>query len=237
MSEQDKDIDPQETQEWVEALNSVIENEGVERAHFLLESLIDKARRSGAYLPYSANTAYLNTIPPHKEERSPGNPEIEWKIRSLVRWNAMAMVVKANRKSSELGGHIASFASSATLYDVGFNHFFRAPGKDHGGDLLFVQGHSAPGIYARAFLGGRITEEQMNNFRQEVDGNGLSSYPHPWLMPHYWQFPTVSMGLGPLMAIYQARFLRYLEDRGLYPESDRKIWAFMGDGEMDEPES
>jgi len=237
MSEQDKDIDPQETQEWIEALNSVIENEGVERAHYLLESLIDKARRSGAYLPYSANTAYLNTIPPHKEEKSPGNPAIEWRIRSLVRWNAMAMVVKANRISTELGGHIASFASSATLYDVGFNHFFRAPGKDHGGDLLFVQGHSAPGIYARAFLGGRITEEQMDNFRQEVDGKGLSSYPHPWLMPHYWQFPTVSMGLGPLMAIYQARFLRYLEHRELYPENDRKIWAFMGDGEMDEPES
>jgi len=237
MTEQDKDIDPQETQEWVEALNSVLENEGVDRAHFLLESLIDKARRSGAYLPYTANTAYLNTIPPHKEEPSPGNPEIEWKIRSLVRWNAMAMVVKANRKSAELGGHIASFASSATLYDVGFNHFFRAPGKDHGGDLLYVQGHSAPGIYARAYLGGRISEEQMNNFRQEVDGNGLSSYPHPWLMPHYWQFPTVSMGLGPLMAIYQARFMRYLEHRELMPASDRKIWAFMGDGEMDEPES
>ncbi|MCG8324282.1 MAG: pyruvate dehydrogenase (acetyl-transferring), homodimeric type, partial [Thiotrichales bacterium] len=204
---------------------------------YLLESLIDKARRSGAYLPYSANTAYVNTIPPHKEAQSPGDPSIEWKIRSLVRWNAMAMVVKANRYSSELGGHIASFASSATLYDVGFNHFFHAPSKDHGGDLLLVQGHSAPGIYARAFLGGRITEEQMNHFRQEVDGKGLSSYPHPWLMPHYWQFPTVSMGLAPLMAIYQARFLRYLEHRGLYPENNRKVWAFMGDGEMDEPES
>ncbi len=237
MSEPDKDIDPQETQEWLDALTSVIETEGVDRAHFLLESLIEKARRSGAYLPYSANTAYLNTIPPHKEEPSPGNPAIEWRIRSLVRWNAMAMVVKANRYSSELGGHIASFASSATLYDVGFNHFFHAPSKNHGGDLLFVQGHSAPGIYARAFLGGRITEEQMSNFRQEVDGKGLSSYPHPWLMPHYWQFPTVSMGLGPLMAIYQARFMRYLEHRGLLPDTDRKIWAFMGDGEMDEPES
>ncbi len=237
MSSQQNDIDPQETQEWVEALESVIENEGVERAHYILESLIDKARRSGAYLPYSANTAYLNTIPLHKQKPMPGDAEIEWKIRSLVRWNAMAMVVKANRYSSELGGHIASFASSATLYDVGFNHFFHAPDKGHGGDLLFVQGHSAPGVYARAFLGGRITEEQMNHFRQEVDGKGLSSYPHPWLMPHYWQFPTVSMGLGPLMAIYQARFLRYLEHRGLYPESNRKIWAFMGDGEMDEPES
>ncbi len=237
MAEQEKDIDPQETQEWLEALESILEREGVERAHYVLEQLIAKARQSGAYLPYSANTAYLNTIPPGKEERSPGDPGMEWRIRSLVRWNAMAMVVKANRVSSELGGHIASFGSSATLYDVGFNHFFRAPTENHGGDLLFVQGHSAPGIYARAFLTGRITEEQMSNFRQEVDGKGLSSYPHPWLMPHYWQFPTVSMGLGPLMAIYQARFMRYLENRELKPHSDRKVWAFMGDGEMDEPES
>ena len=237
MAEQEKDIDPQETREWLEALESILEREGVDRAHFILEQLIAKARKSGAYLPYSATTAYLNTIPPAKEERSPGDPGIEWRIRSLVRWNAMAMVVQANRKSSELGGHIASFGSSATLYDVGFNHFFRAPTEKHGGDLLFVQGHSAPGIYARAFLAGRITEEQMHNFRQEVDGNGLSSYPHPWLMPEYWQFPTVSMGLGPLMSIYQARFMRYLENRGLMPDSDRKVWAFMGDGEMDEPES
>jgi len=237
MVEQKKDIDPQETQEWVEALDSVLDREGIDRAHFLLEQLIAKARKSGAYLPYSATTAYLNTIPPSREERSPGDPGLEWRIRSLVRWNAMAMVVKANRKSSELGGHIASFGSSATLYDVGFNHFFHAPTNEHGGDLLFIQGHSAPGIYARAFLTGRITEEQMNNFRQEVDGNGLSSYPHPWLMPDYWQFPTVSMGLGPLMAIYQARFMRYLENRGLVKPSNRKVWAFMGDGEMDEPES
>jgi pyruvate dehydrogenase E1 component len=237
MTEQEKDIDPQETQEWLEALESILEREGVERAHFILEHLIAKARKSGAYLPYSATTAYLNTIPPGKEERSPGDPGIEWRIRSLVRWNAMAMVIKANRKSSELGGHIASFGSSATLYDVGFNHFFRAPTEKHGGDLVFIQGHSAPGIYARAYLTGRITEEQMNNFRQEVDGKGLSSYPHPWLMPDYWQFPTVSMGLGPLMAIYQARFMRYLENRELQPHSDRKVWAFMGDGEMDEPES
>lgn len=235
--EEQNDLDPQETQEWIEALDSVIENEGLDRAHFLLESLIDKARRSGAWLPFSANTAYLNTIPPHKEIRTPGDPEMEWRIRSWVRWNAMAMVVKANRKSSELGGHIASFASSATLYDVGFNHFFHAPSKEHGGDMLFVQGHSAPGIYARAFLNGRISEEQMNNFRQEVDGGGLSSYPHPWLMPNYWQFPTVSMGLGPLMAIYQARFMRYMHHRNLIEEGSRKIWAFMGDGEMDEPES
>ncbi|MBM2830161.1 MAG: pyruvate dehydrogenase component, homodimeric type [Gammaproteobacteria bacterium] len=237
MTEQQKDIDPQETHEWLDALESILEREGIERAHFILEHLIAKARKFGAYLPYSATTAYLNTIPPSKEERSPGDPGIEWRIRSLVRWNALAMVVKANQKSTELGGHIASFASSATLYDVGFNHFFRAPSEKHRGDLLFIQGHSAPGIYARAFLTGRITEEQMNNFRQEVDGNGLSSYPHPWLMPDYWQFPTVSMGLGPLMAIYQARFMRYLENRELINPSDRKVWAFMGDGEMDEPES
>jgi pyruvate dehydrogenase E1 component len=237
MTEEQKDIDQQETHEWLEALESILEREGVERAHFILEQLIAKARKSGAYLPYSATTAYLNTIPPSKEEKSPGDPAIEWRIRSIVRWNAMAMVVQANRKTGDLGGHISSFASSATLYDVGFNHFFHAPSKDHGGDMLFVQGHSAPGIYSRAFLTGRITEEQMNNFRQEVDGKGLSSYPHPWLMPDYWQFPTVSMGLGPIMAIYQARFMRYLENRGLKEPSNRKVWAFIGDGETDEPES
>ena len=237
MTEEQKDIDQQETQEWLEALESILEREGVDRAHFILEQLIAKARKSGAYLPYSATTAYLNTIPPAKEEQSPGDPAIEWRIRSFVRWNAMAMVVQANRKEGDLGGHISSFASSATLYDVGFNHFFHAPSKDHGGDMLFIQGHSAPGIYARAFLTDRITEEQMNNFRQEVDGRGLSSYPHPWLMPDYWQFPTVSMGLGPIMAIYQARFMRYLENRGLKEPSNRKVWAFIGDGETDEPES
>lgn len=237
MTEEQKDIDQQETQEWLEALESILEREGVDRAHFILEQLIAKARKSGAYLPYSATTAYLNTIPPAKEEQSPGDPAIEWRIRSFVRWNAMAMVVQANRKTGDLGGHISSFASSATLYDVGFNHFFHAPSKDHGGDMLFIQGHSAPGIYARAFLTDRITEEQMNNFRQEVDGRGLSSYPHPWLMPDYWQFPTVSMGLGPIMAIYQARFMRYLENRGLKEPSNRKVWAFIGDGETDEPES
>lgn len=237
MSEKEQDIDPQETQEWVEALDSLLEREGVERGHFILEQLVARARRSGAYLPFSANTAYLNTIPTQREEKSPGDHALEWRIRSLVRWNAMAMVVKANQNEDGLGGHIASFASSATLYDVGFNHFFHAPSEDHGGDLLFVQGHSAPGIYARAFLTGRISEEQMLNFRREVDGNGLSSYPHPWLMPDYWQFPTVSMGLGPLMAIYQAQFMRYLENRGLSKDTGRKVWAFMGDGEMDEPES
>ena len=231
------DIDPQETQEWLDALEGVLENEGIERAHFIIESLIDKARRSGAYLPYSANTAYLNTIPAHQQDPFPGDRAMERRIRSFIRWNAMAMVVQANRVSSELGGHIASFASSATLFDVGLNHFFRAPDDNHGGDLIFYQGHSAPGIYARAFLEGRIDEDQLNSFRQEVDGKGLSSYPHPWLMPGFWQFPTVSMGLGPLMAIYQARFMRYLNDRGLVQSEGRKVWAFMGDGEMDEPES
>ena len=237
MTDNPNDIDSLETQEWIEALDSVIAVEGTERAHYLLEQLIAKARKSGAYLPYSANTAYLNTIPPSREERSPGDPGMEWRIRSLVRWNALATVIKANRNNPGLGGHIASFASSATLYDVGFNHFFRAATEDQGGDLVFIQGHSAPGIYARGYLYGLITEEQLSRFRQEVDGGGLTSYPHPWLMPDMWQFPTGSMGLGPLMAIYQARFMRYLEHRGLIPASDRKIWAFMGDGEMDEPES
>jgi pyruvate dehydrogenase E1 component len=231
------DTDPQETQEWLDALEGVLEYEGVHRAHYLLEKLIDKSRRSGAYLPYSANTAYINTIPPGQEERSPGNHELEHRIRSYVRWNAMAMVVRANKVSSELGGHIASFASAATLYDVGFDHFWHAPSETHGGDLIYAQGHSAPGIYARAFLEGRITAEQLDNFRQEVDGKGLSSYPHPWLMPDFWQFPTVSMGLGPITAIYQARFMRYLRDRGILDTDGRKVWAFMGDGEMDEPES
>ncbi|SDY32492.1 pyruvate dehydrogenase E1 component [Allochromatium warmingii] len=231
------DIDPQETQEWLDALASVLEHEGVERAHFLLERLIDKARRSGAYLPYSANTAYLNTIPVQAEQPFPGDLALERRIRSLVRWNAMAMVVQANRISTELGGHISSFASSATLIDVAYNHFLHARTPDHGGDLVFFQGHTAPGIYARAFLEGRISEEQLHNFRQEVDGHGLSSYPHPWLMPGFWQFPTVSMGLGPLMAIYQARFMHYLRDRGLVNTAGRKVWAFLGDGEMDEPES
>jgi pyruvate dehydrogenase E1 component len=237
MSDKQEDIDILETNEWLDALDAVLTHEGIDRAHFLLEKLIAKARKSGAYLPYSANTAYLNTIPPSREEHSPGDMELEWRLRSIVRWNALAMVVKANRISSELGGHIASFASSATLYDVGFNHFFRAPTKKQGGDLVYVQGHSAPGMYSRAYLNGQLTEQQLNNFRQEVDGNGLSSYPHPWLMPDFWQFPTVSMGLGPIMAIYQARFLRYLENRELTPATDRKVWAFMGDGEMDEPES
>ncbi|MCH7881970.1 MAG: pyruvate dehydrogenase (acetyl-transferring), homodimeric type [Proteobacteria bacterium] len=232
------DPDPQETQEWIESLESVLERGGPERVHFLLEKLIDKARRSGAYLPYTANTAYVNTIPVSTQRPIPGDQAIEHKIRSVIRWNAAAIVVHANRTSSELGGHIASFASAATLYDVGFNHFFRAPNDQHKGDLVFFQGHSAPGIYARAFLEGRISEKQLKSFRQEaLNENGLSSYPHPWLMPDFWQFPTVSMGLGPLMAIYQARFMKYLENREIQPQGDRKVWAFMGDGEMDEPES
>jgi pyruvate dehydrogenase E1 component len=232
------DTDSQETQEWIESLESVLEREGVERAHFLLEKLIDKARRSGAYLPYTANTAYLNTIPVAHQKPMPGNRAIEHRIRSVIRWNAAAMVVQANRKSAELGGHIASFASAATLYDIGFNHFFRAATPENKGDLVFFQGHSAPGVYARAFVEGRISEERLLSFRQEaLDNNGLSSYPHPWLMPDFWQFPTVSMGLGPLMAIYQARFMKYLENRDFLKSQKRKVWAFMGDGEMDEPES
>ncbi len=230
------DQDPQETREWLEALEGVLETEGPERAHFLLEQLIEKARRSGAFLPYSANTAYINTIPPSKEERSPGDHEIEHRIRSYVRWNAAAMVLRAN-KNTNVGGHIASFASAATLYDVGFNHFWHTASNEHGGDLVFAQGHSAPGVYARAFMLGRLSAAQMDKYRQEVDGDGLSSYPHPWLMPDFWQFPTVSMGLGPIMAIYQARFMKYLDDRGLANTKGRKVWCFLGDGESDEPEA
>jgi len=232
------DIDSQETREWIDALDSVLEREGVERAHYLLERLIDKARRSGAYLPYSANTAYINTIPPSAEAHFPGDRAMERRIKAFIRWNAMAMVVKANKKYNGLGGHIASFASAATLFEVGFNHFFHAPGEDHGGDLIFFQGHSAPGIYARAFLEGRLTEEQLHHFRREAHGDsGLSSYPHPRLMPDFWQFPTVSMGLSSLMAIYQARFMKYLCNREILCAHERKVWAFLGDGEMDEPES
>jgi pyruvate dehydrogenase E1 component len=228
------DSDPEETQEWVESIDSVLRASGPERAHFLLEHMIDHARRSGAYLPYSQNTAYLNTIPVAQQ---PGDRALERRIEAYIRWNAMAMVVQANRRSSEYGGHIASYASSATLYEVGFNHFWRAADKEQRGDLVYIQGHSSPGIYARAYLEGRLTEEQLNHFRREVGGKGLSSYPHPWLMPDFWQFPTVSMGLGPMMAIYQARFMRYLEHREILPPNDRKVWAFLGDGEMDEPES
>ncbi|WP_298351427.1 pyruvate dehydrogenase (acetyl-transferring), homodimeric type [Rhodoblastus sp.] len=226
-----------ETREWLEALNSVQEFEGVDRVDGLLSDVVAEARKNGAKLPFAWNTAYINTIPPEQQPPHPGVREIETKIRAAIRWNAAMLVLKANKASSELGGHIASFQSAATLYDVGFMHFWRAPDALHAGDLIFFQGHSSPGIYARAFLEGRISEEKMLNFRQEVDGKGLSSYPHPWLMPDFWQFPTVSMGLGPLMAIYQARFMRYLEGRGLIDTAERKVWAFMGDGEMDEPES
>ena len=236
-SEAATDIDPAETLEWLEALEAVIEQEGPERAHYLLEQLIDKSRRSGANLPYNASTAYVNTIPPHLEARSPGDFEVEHRIRSMVRWNATAMVLRANQDGSGLGGHISSFASAATLYDVGFNHFFHAPTPNHGGDVVMFQGHSAPGIYARSYLEGRLTEEDLDGFRREVDGKGLSSYPHPWLMPDYWQFPTVSMGFCSLTSIYQARFMKYLQDRSLAKTDNRKVWAFMGDGEMDEPES
>jgi pyruvate dehydrogenase E1 component len=237
MMEAIRDQDPLETHEWREALGSVMAFEGPERVHFLLNEIVSEARRQGAPVPYSANTPYLNTIPPEQEERHPGDRAIEHRIRSLIRWNAVATVLRANKESSELGGHIASFQSAATLYDVGFQHFWHAPSAGHGGDLVSIQGHSSPGIYARAFLEGRLTEEQLSNFRQEVDGNGLSSYPHPWLMPSFWQFPTVSMGLGPIMSIYQARFLKYLHHRGLADTTDRKVWAFLGDGETDEPES
>ncbi len=231
------DVDSQETQEWLEALTAVIDEEGPERAHFLIEQLIDLNRRSGGHLPYEATTAYLNTIPRSEEKKSPGNADIEWKIRAIIRWNAMAMVIRANRRPGALGGHIASFASAATIYDVGFNHFFRGSDHECGGDLLYVQGHCAPGFYARSFLEGRIDEEQMDNFRREVDGNGLASYPHPWLMPDYWQFATVSMGLGPIQAIYQARFMKYMQNRKLIETTDKKVYAFLGDGETDEPES
>ena len=232
-----EDIDTQESAEWRAALDAVIEHEGPERAHFLLEMLIERSRRSGAYIPFSPNTAYVNTIPPHQEVPSPGDPAIEWRIRSIIRWNAMAMVVQANRHHEGVGGHIASYASAATLYEVGFNHFFHAPSDEHGGDLVFFQGHSAPGFYARSYLEGRINEDQLYNFRAESTGKGLSSYPHAWLMPDYWQFATVSMGIGPINAIYQARFMRYMQNRDIDDTSKRHVWCFCGDGEMDEPES
>jgi pyruvate dehydrogenase E1 component len=232
-----EDADPDETREWLESIDSVLRVHGAERAHYLLERLIDYTRRSGAYLPFRPNTAYVNTISPNQEQQYPGDRALEKRIKAYIRWNAMAMVVQANRESSEYGGHIATYASAATLYEVGFNHFWRAPSDQHPGDMVFIQGHSSPGIYARAFLEGRLTEEHLRRFREEVGGGGLSSYPHPWLMPDFWQFPTVSMGLGPMMAIYQARFTRYLEHRGIVPASDRKVWCFLGDGEMDEPES
>ncbi|MDO9239309.1 pyruvate dehydrogenase (acetyl-transferring), homodimeric type [Methylicorpusculum sp.] len=235
VSEQE-DIDPVETQEWIDALEAVLEHEGKDRAQYLIEKLVAKARQSGSQIPFSANTAYINTISLDQQIKFPGDITIERRIRSYIRWNAMMMVLRAN-KYSNVGGHIASFASAATLYDIGHNHFWRGASETNDGDLVYIQGHSAPGDYARAYLLGRLNEEQLDRFRQEVDGNGLSSYPHPWLMPEFWQFPTVSMGLGPIMSIYQARFMRYLQDRGFAQTEGRKVWSFLGDGETDEPES
>jgi len=231
------DLDSQETQEWLESMDSILENEGPDRAHFILEKLIDRARRSGTHLPFDAKTAYVNTIPPGQEPNMPGDQTLESRIRAAIRWNALVLVLRASKKDLDLGGHIGSFASSAMLYDVGFNHFFKAASEKDGGDFIFSQGHIAPGIYARAFMEGRLTESQMDNFRQECDGKGLSSYPHPHLMKDFWQFPTVSMGLGPLQAIYTARFLKYLTDRGIKDCSGQRVYCYLGDGETDEPES
>ena len=231
------DIDAVETEEWLEALDAVVVNDGPSRAHDLVERVVERARLRGAAIEYVGPPPYVNTIRREDEPRLPGDPSLERRVRSLIRWNAIAMILRANKESSELGGHIASFQSAALLYEIGFNHFWHAPSAEHGGDLVYIQGHSSPGIYARAYLEGRLTEEQLEGFRQEVSRDGISSYPHPWLMPDFWQFPTVSMGLGPIMAIYQARFQRYLEHRGVVPATDRKVWAFLGDGEMDEPES
>ena len=233
----ESDIDPLETNEWLESLTAVIEKDGNQRAHYLIKELINKAYMEGANIPYTQNTPYINTIPVNEEKKSNGDQNIERRIRSLIRWNSAAMVVRANKKFPELGGHIGTFASAATLYDVGMNHFWRAKNNKFGGDLIYFQGHSAPGMYARAFLEGRLNEKQLDSFRQEVNPGGLSSYPHPWLMPNFWQFPTVSMGLGPMLAIYQARYMKYLINRGLIKDEGRKVWAFLGDGEMDEPES
>ena len=232
-----QDFDPVETQEWLDALDSVQAHEGEERVHYLLSRLGELASRSGTRLPHAITTPYRNTIPVTHEARMPGDLFMERRIRSLVRWNALAMVMRANQADPDLGGHIATFASSATLYDIGFNYFFKAPTEEHGGDLIYFQGHASPGVYARSFLEGRISEEQLESFRRETDGEGLSSYPHPWLMPDYWQFPTVSMGLGPIQAIYQARFMKYLEHRGFIQPGKQKVWCFLGDGETDEPES
>lgn len=232
-----EDVDPIETGEWLDAIQSVIDEEGVERANYLLTRLSEKARKAGSALPYSVTTPYCNSIAPEHEARMPGDLFMERRIRSLVRWNAMAMVLRANKRPGELGGHISSFSSSATLYDVGFNYFFHAGDDRREADLIYIQGHTSPGIYARSFVEGRLTEEQMDNYRNEVDGNGLPSYPHPWLMPDYWQFPTVSMGLGPLQAIYQAHVMKYLHSRELTDKSNRKVWCFVGDGETDEPET
>jgi pyruvate dehydrogenase E1 component len=231
------DLDPQETREWLDSLSAVRGHRGNERAEFVVNAMVDAARSSGLSIQQTLTTPYCNTIPPDQQPALPGDRAIEHRLRSIIRWNALAIVLRANKESSELGGHIASFQSAATLYDIGFGHFWHAPTETHGGDLILVQGHCSPGIYARAFLEGRLSEEQLLGFRQETGGGGLSSYPHPWLMPDFWQFPTVSMGLGPLVAIYQARFLKYLQNHKLAETANRKVWAFMGDGETDEPES
>ncbi|MDG1850996.1 MAG: pyruvate dehydrogenase (acetyl-transferring), homodimeric type, partial [Gammaproteobacteria bacterium] len=238
MVDKNTDIDPIETQEWRDSISSVIKNQGMDRAQFLLKSLIDKSTESGQQLPVdSLTTPYRNTIPLEEEPPMPGDMYMERSIRGLIRWNALAMVMRANKLGYDLGGHISTFSSAATLYDVGFNHFFRGDSEDRLGDIVLFQGHASPGIYSRSFIEGRLSEEQLDNFRQEVDGNGLSSYPHPKLMPDYWQFPTVSMGLGPLQAIYHAHVMKYLDNRELVEQGDRQIWAFLGDGECDEPES
>src|SRR6201985_3730712 len=231
------DIDAAETSEWLEAVDAVVEHDGPDRARQILARAVQRAQLAGSGPIASITTPYVNTIPVSREARLPGDPALERRLRSIIRWNAMAMVVRANKLSSELGGHIASFQSLATLYEVGYNHFWHAPSDDHGGDLVYFQGHSSPGNYARAYLEGRLTEEQLDNFRQEVDGAGLSSYPHPWLMPEFWQFPTVSLGIGAITSIYQARFMKYLQAPGMAETDGRKVWAFLGDGEMDEPES
>jgi pyruvate dehydrogenase E1 component len=232
------ELEALETQEWLESLDYVLQTGGHERVKRLLRQLQIHAQKAGVRLPFTANTPYINTIPAEEEPPYPGSREIERRIRSIIRWNAMAMVVRANRMEEGIGGHISTYASAATLFEVAFNHFLRAKTKNHEGDIIYFQGHAAPGIYARAFLEGRLTKEQLENFRRELQpGGGLSSYPHPWLMPNFWEFPTVSMGLSPIMAIYQARFNRYLEDRGLKEPSDAKVWAFLGDGETDEPET
>lgn len=232
------DVDPIETRDWLQAIESVIREEGVERAQYLIDQLLAEARKGGVNVAAGTGISnYINTIPVEEQPEYPGNLELERRIRSAIRWNAIMTVLRASKKDLELGGHMASFQSSATIYDVCFNHFFRARNEQDGGDLVYFQGHISPGVYARAFLEGRLTQEQLDNFRQEVHGNGLSSYPHPKLMPEFWQFPTVSMGLGPIGAIYQAKFLKYLEHRGLKDTSKQTVYAFLGDGEMDEPES
>jgi pyruvate dehydrogenase E1 component len=233
------DADPAETGEWIGSLDYVLKSKGAERVKYLLKTLDSRARKEGVEVPFELNTPYLNTIPVSKQPAYPGNREIERRIKSIIRWNAMAMVVRANKKNDGIGGHISTFASSATLYEVGFNHFFKGRGEDgYSGDIIYFQGHASPGMYSRAFVEGRLTEANLDNFRRELQPEmGLSSYPHPWLLPEFWEYPTVSMGLGPIMAIYQARFNEYLKDRGLKDTSGQKVWAFLGDGECDEPES